>query len=611
MMTDDDGRRHLRQTATRLERTIRVEAAGALDVLHEAHQRLLADVLGAGRARGYAGDDPAEALAAAAGPDPAVRLVGRAAADLWLAFFACFRPDEQAFEATHFREAASALNRRIAQVPAGERPDPVLAADLLKALADLWQQRHTAISARLDDLIAQVTATKAGEQGAALASAQASDEVARVNDLIAAAAAATGAAVGKAESPAARLAAVLGRMHQLADAERRRSKETVAAFATFLTAVRAAATGSPGPDLPPEAAAVVTEVARIHAGRADRQAQIALLEQRIATLEVARAEQAEELAAAARRPVAALVKPAAVEVAPAAARAAVRVLERALGDLVRALIDLRQVSELTEDPGRFRPGRSLLGLTRRPAAFTLTTPSGLAAAHQAAGADLAVYAERAAWGAAVTRFARHVPDLRTVCRELVGLVARWRQKLGDPPPVSVSITLDGAEGVLALPAVLERDIAQLLRKKGKAQAVEDLAPLLAGAAELYAKALHDAGVAVPAEEAPGKREAASVQGARLSARLTACAAAARTAFAEAVTSGFRLAGADADLSESGHVLRAGFVALDEAVGALATLPGAPPSSELSGPASKGDARALASAVDARVEWLGRCAGVWS
>jgi len=608
----DDGRRHLRQTATRLERTIRVEAAGALDVLHEAHQRLLAEVLAAGRARGYAGDDPAGALAAAAGPDPAVRTVGRAAADLWLAFFACFRPDEQAFEATHFREAASELNRRIAQVPAGERPDSVLAADLLKALADLWQQRHAAINARLDDLIAQVTATKAGEQGAALASAQATDEVARVNDLIAAAAGATGAPVGKAESPATRLAAVLGRMHQLADAERRRSKETVAAFATFLAAVRAAAIGGSGPDLPPEAAAVVAEVARVHAGRAEREARIATLEQRIVALETARAEQAEELAAAAaRRPAATRAVVAAVTIAPAQARGAVRVLDHALGEQVRALIDLRAVAELTEDPARFRPGRSLLGLTRRPAAFTLTTPSGLAAAHQAAGADLAVYAERAAWGAAVTRFARHVPGLRTVCRELVGLVARWRQKLGDPPPVSVSITLDGAEGVLALPAVLERDIAQLLRKRGKAQAVEDLAPLLAGAAELYAKALTDAGVVLPAEEVPGKREAASVQGARLSARLSACAAAARTAFAEAVTSGFRLTGSDADLSESGHVLRAGFVALDEAVSALAVLPGAPAISELPAAPPKGNARALAAGVEARVDWLGRCAGVWS
>jgi hypothetical protein len=605
-----DGHRHLRQTATRLERTIRVEAAGALDVLHEAHARLLAAVLAAGRARGYAGDDPGEALAAAAGPDPAVRTVGRAAADLWLAFFACFRPDEQAFEASHFRAAASELNRRIAQVPAGERPDPELAADLLTTLAELWQQRHAAISARLDDLIAQVSATKAGEQGAALASAQAADEVARVTALIAAAADATGAQVAATASPATGLAAVLGRMHQLADAERRRSKETVAAFAAFLAAVRAAAMGTPGPDLPPEATAVVTEVARLHTGRSERDARIAALERRIATLEAERAEQAEALALAAQQPVEAAVRSRAVVIPPEQARAAVRVLERAFGELVRALVELRAVAELTEDPARFRPGRSLLGLTRKPAAFTLTTPAGLAVAYHAAGADLAVYAQRAAWGAAVTRFARHVPALRTVCRELVGLVARWRQKLGDPPPVSISITLDGAEGVLALPAVLERDIAQLLRKKGKAQAVEDLAPLLAGAAELYGKALEDAGIALPAEEAAGRREGASVQGARLTARLSACAAAAQTAFAEAVTSGFRLTGEDADLGECGHVLRAGFLALDEAVSELAGLPGAPSLSDLPAPPAKGDAAALAAGTEARVAWLARCAGVW-
>jgi hypothetical protein len=177
--------------------------------------------------------------------------------------------------------------------------------------------------------------------------------------------------------------------------------------------------------------------------------------------------------------------------------------------------------------------------------------------------------------------------------------------------VSISITLDGAEGVLALPAVLERDIAQLLRKKGKAQAVEDLAPLLAGAAELYAKALEDAGVALPVEEPPGRREGASVQGARLTARLSACAAAAQTAFAEAVSSGFRLAGADADLSDCGHVLRAGFLALDEAVSELALLPGAPAASDLPAPPAKGDAAGLAAGTEARVAWLARCSGVWS
>jgi hypothetical protein len=597
----DDGRRALRQTVSRLERSIRVEAGASLDALHTAHQTLVDAVIHAGRARGYAGDDPSEALAAASGADPDLHAVGGAAADLWLAFFGCFRPDEQAFEAVHFREAAAAINLRLAQVPAGERPDATLTVDLLATLAELLNRRHAAINSRLDDLISQVTKRQNTQEAALLASAQAGDELARVTGLINAAAEATAAAIPAGAAPATRLAAVLERMQRFTEAERRRAKETVAAFSTFLAAVRAAALGEPGPKLPPEADAVVAEVRRVVAARDERQARLAVLEQRLAELERERLTLTEELRSAAERPPAPAAAPRVETLDRERARRAVKALDRAHADLVRVLAELHAITPLSEDPARFRPAKSLLGLGRR-SAFDLGSPSGLLAAHRAAGADLALYADRAAWGVAVGRFAAQVPGLRLVCRELVTLVANWRHQLGDPPPVSVSITLDGAEGVLALPAVLERDCALLLKKKAKVAAAEGIAPLLDGALGLYREALTKAGVPLPEAPEAGKREAAAARLARLTAALTSCATAARTAFAEAAPSGFRLAGVDADLAEAGHLLRAGLLALDEAAGEITHLPGVKPA-DLPPIPPKGDAPALASGIRARCERL--------
>jgi len=130
-----------RRLSVQFERQIRDERADALSRMHAAYEDLALAVVEGARTRGWMGTDPLEAVRFVLAPDADLQRLGAAAGDLWLAFFACFRSDEQAFEAQEFRTQADELNRRLATVPAGERPDSQLTLDLMVALEQLWHQR--------------------------------------------------------------------------------------------------------------------------------------------------------------------------------------------------------------------------------------------------------------------------------------------------------------------------------------------------------------------------------------------------------------------------------------------------------------------------------------
>ena len=645
-------------TVLRLERRITLDNARALGELHERYSELAAAVLAAAQARGHLGSDPLGAVADLSTMPPAAAALGHGVLGLWRTFFACFRPDEAAFEAARFQADAEELEQRLANLPAEAAPEPALAAELVAALQGFWQARHQAIDERLDLLIRDLTTQQAKIGSVELARAHGSDEIARASAAVRLALAEAGLAPagggekagggGKAapgEKPEAEqpLAQEITRLlvHYRAELAEHRSRgqEIVAAFGAFVAAVRSAAKDAPGPSLPPEAEAVVAEVRRLEAARRAMANEADSVRTALAQAEAERRELMEELAdrdarlGRIERPAAgddvdkrlALYRQAFAELEaghdyrltlekvrtiervvslPAAeGEALLRMLDRTLADMARSLDDLRKISTLADDPKRFRPRGSLFGFGPSSSRYELKRVEGLVAALRDAGRDLLIYVERQRWALGVGALARQVPKLRAVFKELVGLVAMWRAKLGDAPPVSLTVRMDAGSGILALPAIVGADLAGILRRKAKAgPAATDLAPIIEDCVALFHHALVEArGTAVPRVPKP-KRESSIQAVARLAAELTALAAATETAFAEAARSDFRLDPSDRALLDDEHLSRLALGQLDAACLELAGRPDVPPQ-EFPALPGKRDFDGLLNAARARVEWL--------
>ena len=628
-----------RRLSVALAGRIRDDRGTALGQVTEAYERLAGGVVVIARARGWMGADPLEAAQLLATPDPALTRLGGAAADLWLAFFTCFRPDEQAFEAQTFRAQADELNRRLAQVPSGERPDPQLTADLLIALEQLWHQRHAVINQRLDQLIADVGSTQAQVGSAQLNAAHVQDELGRTLQVLAGAALAAGLALPEGEQPLDRLTRVL--THYRAEAERcqQSERETKRAFALFLQAVKTVATHGEVPPLPAEAQRVIDTVRSLDEARRTQEREVRELKAQIATLE---AQRRDLLAALEQRPATAApeapgeerlelyrrafavwesggdprevleqvrVIERVITLSRAEAETLVRALDRCHADLVRALAELFAVQPLVEDPKRYRP-RGFLGFGGK-SEYDLKSPAGLAEALRDGERDVRQYVRRARWAVGVRDLGRQVARIRAVFKELVKLVALWREKLGDPPPVSISLSLDGSSGVLALPAVVASDLEAMLKRKTKVgPACVVLAPILEECVTLYHGAVCQAKGEVIARSQPAaKRESPIQQVTRLTSELSALAGTCEAAFGEAAQRDFVLEEPDERLLTEDHLLRGALGALDAACAELNGHRGVPPAALGAKPGAsfpalppKKDLEALLVAVELRVTW---------
>ena len=630
-----------------LERQIREDRGQALARIHGAYEDLAGALVTAARERGWLGGDPHEAIRVLQTPDPQLLQIGAAAGDLWLAFFGCFRQDEQAFEAQAFRAQADELNRRLGLVTAGERPDPQLTYDLLVALEQLWNQRHAAINERLDLLISDIGKHQAQVGSAQLNAAHAEDEIGRAMQVLEGAALAAGLALPEAEPALERLSRVLAHYRGLAERHQTQQRETTRAFALFLKAVRAVATRGEVPPLPPEAQAVVDLVRSLDDARREQEKAFRELRGQVATLEAQRREMLTTIERRERRittlehgdastderlllyrqafavwesggdPRAVLDQVRIIErvvtFSKVEAEQLVKALDRCHADLVRGLCDLFAVLPLVEDPKRYRP-RGFLGLGGR-SDYDLKHIPGLSEALRDGGRDLRLYAERARWAVGVQDIARQVARIKAVFKELVKLVAHWREKLGDPPPVSISISLDGSSGVLALPAVVATDLEAMLKRKTKVgPAAVVLAPILEECVALYHTTVSQAkGTPIPRSQPPaGKRESPIQQVTRLTAELSELAGTCEAAFGEAAQQDFRLDDADARLLAEEHLLRGALTALDAACAELLghkgvppappVEPGAKPGSSFPALPPKKDIAGIRAAVELRVAW---------
>lgn len=610
--------------------TPRVLHLGAFAELRDTYERLASAVVAAAGTRGFAGNDPTAALAwLTDGADD--RILADAVLELWRTFFACFRADESAFEAARFQASATQIEARLAALAPEAVPARDLVVAMLAALSSLWHERHQTISQRLDTLISDLGQHQARLGTAELSAAHRADELERIQQVMQGACAELGMPP-PADEPAGQAAVrLITRYRDDLAAARRQATGQVQALKRLMEAIRAIAAGQPSPALPPEAEALLADVRRLDATRRELEQGSRELHATVARLDAERAALVEKMAAADRHQSQLAAQPdpggevlglyrqalatweaggdlkalaerihrleRVITLPTVAAERAVQIADRHLTELATCLDQLHRIAPRGEDPKRYRP--RLFG-TR----YEFKTLAGQITALRDAGHDLERHLERARWAQGVGILARQAPKLRSVFREMVSLVAHWRLKLGDPPPVSVSISIDGGSGIIALPAILASDLELMLRKKNRlGTAAAGLATVLDGCVAMYHKALEQAvGVAIE-RSAAGKRESAGQALIRLTNELAALAGRCENIYGEVSGSDFALAAADAALIADEHLLRMGLGALDGACVELAALPNAPLATLAALPARGKDLGLLVTAAHARTAWL--------
>lgn len=627
----------IRSTVLRLERQIQLDQAQALTALRQSYDALVEAVMTLARGRGYLGSDPLGAIAQAYQPSPGERRVGEAARELWEVFFACFRPDEAAFEAAKFSEQSQPIQDRLQALPEGGWPDVDLAVDILRVLGAFWEERHGAISDRLDQLIKDLGEHQAKLGGAEMQRAYQEDELGRAAQLLRGALGALGESAAPDETVSKLAARLVQRYRSDLGDLAARIQAGEQARRAFAEAAYAAARREPRTDgLPPGEAAVVqavaqvaddratliegaralkAEVARVQAENRTLMEEVADRERRIARYEFGthQPEHEDQRLALYRRAFAAWEsaqdpKPLleqvrqlerVVSVSTDLAQQALKLLDRQGAEVVKCLGELRAILVIGEDPKRLRP-RLLLG-----SKYDFRTLAGHAQACRDAGRDVLAYAARARWAVGVGLLAKELPKLQRIFKEMVALVADWREKLGDAPGASISIRVDQGGAVVALPALLATDLDAILKRKGRAasQAAADITPVLEECLALYRKALERArGEPLPVADPP-KREGEAQKLARLAAELTRLGGVLEASFAEAIAAEFALPSGERDLIASDHLLLVALQQLDVACDALGALPGAPALTLPQLPSGRGNVDKLLACAKARVAWL--------
>lgn len=626
----------MRSTVMRLERQISFENAKALESLRQAYEQLAAAALKLGHERGYTGTDPLGALGQAFAPDAGQRALALAAVELWWTFFTCFRPDEANFEAQRFAEQAAPLEERLAAVPEGGWADADLAGELLACLGRFWQERHDAISQRLDVLIADLGKHQQQLGGAQMQSAHQADELHRAMLVLEGALRELGEPITDQPSPAQLLGVLVGRYRRELTERQSEAQRAADAHRTLAKAIVAAARREALPTLPAtdqlaaqavaqlandrhrlldEVRHLRSEHARLLAENKQLMEEVQERDQRIARYEFGSKQDVseDERLELYRKAFAALQSGAeakayldqvrelerVITLVAEDEQQGLKILDRQGGELAKLIAELRAVKPVSDDPKRWRP-RLLLG-----SRYEFKTISGQAQALRDGARDLVAYAAQARWVQGAAGLAKDVPKLKRVFKEMVSLTALWREKLGDPPGASLSVHIEHGSSLVALPALLATDLEAITGRKGKqaSAAAADLIPVLEGVLALYRKSLEKArGETIPVEPAP-KRESDTSQLTRLAQELTLLGGILEAAFSEALASDFAIDPQDQALLQSDHLLVLALQQLDVACDVLAVLPGAPTARFPAIPGGRGNLDKLLACAKARAAWL--------
>ncbi len=627
----------IRSTVMRLERQIQLDQSQALTALAAAYEQLSEAVLTLARNHGYLGSDPLGGLAQMVGPASAEeRRVGEAVSRLWSTFFACFRSDEAAFEAARFAEKTGHIRERLEGLPVGGWPPLDLSLEMVAQLDALWEERHEAISERLDTLIQDLGEHQAKLGGIEMEKAYQQDELGRAMQVLAAALREMGEPVAAAPKAGQLLAQLVGRYRKEISSLKERIAVADGARRSLLSAIHAAAGGTEAPALPPAEQQLYRSVKQLVDDRRAANEQVRQLRSDLARLQAEGRTLMEEVAERDRRlskyefgqaddsdedERLSIYRKAFAElgagrdgkqfldrvreleriitIAPADEKQALTILDRQGAEMVKCLHELRAVVAVGDDPKRLRP-RLLLG-----SRYDFKTLPGHAQAIRDAGRDLQAYLARARWAQGVQSLAKDLPKLQRVFREMVRLVADWRERLGEPPPASISVRVDLGSAIVSLPALLATDLDSVLRRRGKVatQAAADITPVLDEVVTLYHKSLEKArGEEIARDEVP-KREGVNGALSRLAGELTKLGGMLEAAFSEAVVVDFQVDEPHTRLLANDHLMLLALQQLDVACDVLAVLPGAPKSDFIPVPSSRGNLDKLLAATRTRVGWL--------
>ncbi|NRA40438.1 MAG: hypothetical protein HRU15_20005, partial [Planctomycetes bacterium] len=275
-----------------------------------------------------------------------------------------------------------------------------------------------------------------------------------------------------------------------------------------------------------------------------------------------------------------------------------KVLDRQLESIAQELGDFRKIIPLTEDPKRYRP--RLLGSSP----YKLKTLIGVMQALRDASRDLALYVEKARWSFGLKILSREFKSLRRIFKEMIKLVADVREKNGDAPPLSSTISVDLNSGIAAIPAVLSKDIDGILRSKGASRYAIELQSIFEEVLTAYHASLEKATGASIMRAAVPKRESAVSAMRRLNDELLQLSSEMEQHFADAAVSAYELPPAEAELQERMVELALSVRNVDSACEILAALDTAPKADFGKLPSGKGkDADRLYRVLGERIVWL--------
>jgi hypothetical protein len=244
-------------------------------------------------------------------------------------------------------------------------------------------------------------------------------------------------------------------------------------------------------------------------------------------------------------------------------------LAECLETLAGRLEELYRILPLGEDPRRFRPRRFGGGRYR----FTELT--GLTTACSDAAGDILGFIEAARQFVGIEILGTELDRLKPAFAEMVRLVADCRQKTAGRATLSAAVSLETRAGMAALPAVLGRDLQELLRGRAGREAAEQVVPLLTDCLALYRAALAKAIGGTPAASRTTAREKPAGALRRLHRDLLALVAAQERHLYEAEARHWELHAGEKALLDEPHLLQRALQDIDAACDVLAVLPGAP------------------------------------